>query len=155
MPISRVPLKTPFRETCMSSAADAANASWWERLRGRAKAPTSMSCCWYHRGDWSTVIDTVTRLISGAKVTGLSVDEELRYVVLDAARAEGVTGWTMAALYSLLGDPIVIGENDGEVWSVNGQHRTRAMRDVGVTEVLVADSPRVGTTIGLLHAGEH
>ena len=93
-------------------------------------------------------------LISAAKVTGLSVDEDLRYAVFGAARAEGVTGWAMEALHSLLADPIVIGENDGEVWFVNGQHRTRAMRDAGVTEVLVADSPRVGTTIRPQHTGE-
>ena len=139
----------------MSSDAGVASSSWWERLRDRATRAVGMSCCWYHRGDWSTVVDTAVRLISAAKVAGLGADEKLRYVVLDAARAQGVTGWTMQALYSLLVDPIVIGENDGEVWFVNGQHRARAMRDAGVTEVLVARSPRVGTAIGPRHNGEH
>lgn len=155
VPMRRMPLETPFRETCMSPDDGAVGTSRWELLLARAQRAAGLSCCWYHGGDWSAVIDTAARLISTAKVTGLGTDEKLRYVVLDAARAEGVSGWNLEALYSLLVDPIMIGENDGNVWFVNGQHRTRAMRDAGVTEVLVADSPRVGKTIMPLHICEH
>lgn len=76
--------------------------------------------------------------------------------MLGNARAEGITGWERQALNSLLVDPIVIGKNDDDpaVWFVNGKHRTRAMRDAGVTEVLVEAQPQVGTVIGPPRAGQ-
>ncbi|WP_146772038.1 hypothetical protein [Lentzea atacamensis] len=158
VPMHQIPLEKPFRQQCMTSAAPGRTPPrrprlpwpWRSSRENRATGVPSGSCCWYHRGDWSAVIETAIRLISEAKARGLGAADQLRDVVLEAAHVDGITGWDQQALHSLLVDPIVLGKNANEptVWFVNGQHRTRAMRDAGVTEVLVAARPQIGKIIG-------
>lgn len=59
--------------------------------------------------------------------------------MLAAAYAEDVSGWQLTALNTLLSDPISINKADDEhpASYVNGQHLTRAMRDAGLSAVLV------------------
>ncbi|MDT7784830.1 MAG: hypothetical protein QOF58_3249 [Pseudonocardiales bacterium] len=160
VPMHQMPQGNPFRAACMNAAAMAAAPPRRRpRWRGRGddtpdvpvtSVPVTGTCCWYHGGDWVAVTDTAARLICQVKARGLGADDELRFVVLEAGRAEGLTGWAQQALNSLLMDPIVVVHaGDGhEVGFVNGQHRVRAMREAGVTEVLVAARPLIGKVVG-------
>ncbi len=153
-----MPQEKPFRESCMATTPGIRSQRWFGKrtVRPQRSPNVRADCCWYHSGDWSAVINAAVRLIAHAKETGLGQDDELRHAVIDAARAAGVDGWKYEALYSLLIDPIVLVETDnGQITFVNGQHRTRAMRDAGVPAVLVMDRRPADTGSVRSDTGEH
>jgi hypothetical protein len=92
------------------------------------------------------VTDVAVRLIADAVADS---DDALRKEVLAAAEAEGISGWPLQALDSLLFDPVVISEADGRhpALFVNGQHRTRAVRDADLPAVLVGITEEVDPSL--------
>jgi hypothetical protein len=140
VPMDQMPRGRPSRQACMTGAPPPPSP-WWRRqiniIRGEQEAG-GRNCCWYHGGDWAAVTDTAVRLIAAVEATA-GTDNELRDKVLTAARAEGLSKWALIALNTLLIDPISINEATDEhpASFVNGQHRTRAMRDAGLSAVLV------------------
>lgn len=149
----QVPQETPFRESCRTGETpEPVSVPWGHPLldrRGPSRTGVvaeagGRDCCWYHGGDWDAVTRIAVRLITERESAGVGDDDELRAHVIDAARAEGVSTWALTALDSLLADPIAIHRADDERAAsfVNGQHRTRAMRDAGMRAVLVGvDEP--------------
>lgn len=142
IPVGRLPRGEPFRvKGCMPERSYIRWRYRWARIRPR---PTS-ECCWYHRGDWRRVNAVAIRLLTAATPrlpAIMTMDEldDLAAAVTDAADAEGIRGWERDALHSLFLDPIVLTSDDdedrGRPWYVNGQHRSRAMRDAGVARTL-------------------
>jgi hypothetical protein len=126
---------------------------WWHRLLnqlGVARRPAvdgdgGRDCCWYHGGDWGLVTGAAVRLIAQVEASGVNEDHELHVQVMAAARAEGLSAWSIEALYSLLTEPIAIHEASDidEAQITNGQHRTHAMRDASLAAVLVGVEEQV------------
>ena len=161
VPMDQMPQEKPFRESCMTGAAPQPTpepapqpapsmasepavrrqrlGQWLGRSRRPAPPATAgRDCCWYHGGDWAAVINTAVRLIAEVEADGVAEDAELVSRVMTAARAEGLSEWSLQALNSLIADPIMTQRAGGaHVGFTNGQHRTRAMRDAGVAAVLV------------------
>jgi hypothetical protein len=147
-PISRVlygtrwvvmlPRPTPFREPdCMPGAG-----SSLARRLGRQLVPrrAKRDCCWYHGGDWARVSRIAIRLVREASASDVPEDEIDTFVTA-RAQAEGVAGWELDALDSLV-DPTVgiFVEQDGaRLVYVNGQHRAQAMLDAGVRRTLTVE----------------
>lgn len=148
VPMSQMPIERPFRETCMKSAPGAVVGRWWRRLvdvlPSSKRRTGGRECCWYHGGDWAEVIDVAVRLVDENEASGID-DDGLRRQVLAAARGEGLSGWRLQALDSLIHDPISIhaATKERPAVFVNGQHRTRAMRDAAVSAVLVGFAEEV------------
>ena len=147
--MDQMPHERPFREACMSGTAPPP-APWWRRriniIRGRQETG-GRACCWYHGGDWAAVTATAARLIAAAVEADRGADEELRDKVLTAAQTKGLSKWGLIALNTLLSEPITIeAASDNHPASfVNGQHRTRAMRDAGLPCVLVGVIEEIDT----------
>ncbi len=102
------------------------------RHRGR-------DCCWYHRGNWHQVSATAVRLLVQAQQDGVDLDD-VGVHVHGQAMAEGLTGWDLEALSTLisLGDGIAVEQDDdGHDQYINGQHRAQAMLDAGVRTTVV------------------
>lgn len=53
---------------------------------------------------------------------------------------DGVPADVAAAARTLLGEPVELDREDGEVWYINGQHRTEAMRRQGAEHALLRDT---------------
>ncbi|MGK3208467.1 ParB/Srx family N-terminal domain-containing protein [Amycolatopsis sp. MEPSY49] len=133
MPMGQVPRELPWHEDCMRDAAGGETPT-----RERSDVAGVRNCCWYHGGDWHAVIRTAVRLIAQAKATGVEHNYQLCREVHDAARADGMGGWPLQALTSLVKNPILIREEADSRFVIDGgQHRIRAMRDAGVTEILI------------------
>ena len=84
------------------------------------------SCCWYHSVDWAVAVDLAEAAVRAdpSDLPALETRGDVR--ARDADGAE-----------TLLLIPVVIGTAAGEDdWYINGQHRTQAMRDQGVTRTL-------------------
>ncbi|TWP46036.1 hypothetical protein FKR81_37315 [Lentzea tibetensis] len=135
VPMGQVPREVPWHEDCMRDAAVGVTSPG-----ERSDVAGVRRCCWYHSGDWDAVTRTAVRLIAQVEATGVEENYQLCQQVLDAARADGMSGWPLQALRSLVKDPILI-RKDAKLRSVidGGQHRIRAMRDAGLTEVLVGN----------------
>lgn len=124
VPVLELPRPHPFRQpVCMPSGSGKIARSW-RRLRPR----TLRDCCWYHRGDWRTVIDHVASVL-GPEVSrdGAVVDDDLRHDLVAELEANLGSTWPGAAAASLLLFPLVVEEGQ---W-INGQHRGQAMIDAG------------------------
>ncbi|MEV6639645.1 ParB/Srx family N-terminal domain-containing protein [Amycolatopsis sp. NPDC051371] len=133
VPMGQVPREVPWHEDCMRDAVVG------ETFPGdRSNVAGVRGCCWYHGGDWDAVTKAAVRLIAQVNATGVEENYRLCQQVLDAARADGMSGWPLQALKSLVKVPILIRKNAKSQSVIdNGQHRLRAMRDAGLTEVLV------------------
>jgi hypothetical protein len=104
---------------------------------GRQLFPRRPSaCCWYHRGDWDQVSRTAIQLHREAQANNVP-DDEFAAFVRTRAEADGITGWDLAALDSLVGQYDGISLDDYGRGYVNGQHRVQAMVDAGVPRTLV------------------
>ena len=114
--------------------------SWFER-RYRRFAPQSKArgCCWYHGGDWHRASSTAIRLVRAAEAAG-HIDEDIAEHALNQADDEGISGWQLEALGSLVdpGTAIMLGDEPDEQWYIEGRHRATAMLDAGVRHTLVA-----------------
>lgn len=143
VPMEQMPLEQPFREPCMTDEpATDQRGSWrrrWHRATQRRAGARSetfawRTCCWYHGGDWALVQDVAARLIADAETAGLAEVSDVHEYVCSASEATRLTTWQQQALGSFFTEPIGIHANG----YVGGQHRTRAMRDAGLSAVLVA-----------------
>lgn len=101
--VAAFPQPEPFRVECTLAL------NRWQRL-ARQLVPRARvrACCWYHGGDWRRASAIAIRLVHRAKRAGVPF-ADIRQAVLDGARLEGVSVWELAALFSLLADPIVLG----------------------------------------------
>lgn len=101
--------------------------------RARARRG-SLTCCWYHGGDWHRVNVMARTVLARARTNGTDVGG-----MKEAARAyahqTGAGEWQAQALVSLF-DPGVAIQADDEDYT-NGNHRTRAMLDAGVPRTIV------------------
>lgn len=108
---------------------------------------TPSDCCWYHEGDWAKVSRTAIRLVREAVANDVPEDE-IYEVVQDRAETEGVNGWDLAALDSLVNPYAGIfvarrpfhaehGRTRTHSFYVNGRHRVQAMLGAGVRRTLV------------------
>jgi hypothetical protein len=112
-----------------------AGTPWWRRLtRQVVPRQRGRACCWYHGGDWRRASRIAIRLFAHAHRSQPNPAEACRDA-LQLARAEGIAGWTLQAVKSLLLDPI---QPEREIGYVNGRHRAQAMLDAGVRRTLVA-----------------
>lgn len=100
------------------------------RLRSLGRRPTAQGCCWYHTGDWHTVTELAIRLVGQAQAVGVTGEDVTDHAIA-AARAEGVTGWTLEALASLVSTAtgIMLGDDPDDQWIYEGRHRITALRE--------------------------
>ncbi|WP_143267831.1 ParB/Srx family N-terminal domain-containing protein [Amycolatopsis alba] len=133
IPMDQVPRELPWHEYCMRDVAGGKTST-----RERSDVAVMPDCCWYHSGDWGAVTMAAVRLIAQAEATGLEQNYQLCQEVLDLARADGMSGWALQALESLVKNPILIREYSNSRFVIDGgQHRIRAMRDANLTEILI------------------
>lgn len=95
--------------------------------------------CWYHGGDWCYVNTTAVRALRHAHAAG-AVGKDAGELAFDNAVAEGITGWELEALASLLVVERVQIELDADPadrWYDNGRHRVMAMFDAGVRQTIL------------------
>jgi hypothetical protein len=134
--VATLPRPRPFRQPdCMPAAGPRLLQRLTRQLLPRRD---DGDCCWYHGGDWAQVSRTAIRLVREAKASNVPEDEIAR-VVVARAESDGVSGWKLAALDSLV-DPTVgiFVDRDGtSSFYVNGQHRAQAMLDAGVRRTLI------------------
>lgn len=140
-PVASLPPDEPFRaDDCMPPV----RFRRWRHLLARLRpAPAPKTCCWYHGGEWRTANATALRLLATTPMISTDPDDR-QFELVEAAAAEGITGWQMHAVESLFLDPIRLlhDEDEGKTWYDNGQHRGRAMRDAGVARTITAvDEP--------------
>jgi hypothetical protein len=109
-----------------------ARATLW-RLRRRLGRS-----CWYHAGDWRPVNNLAIALLGDARAAGLSDQWNIAWFVLDQPAARSLTGWQHEAMRSLFIEPITPPDDNSE-WYVNGRHRSRALREARVKQVVVAE----------------
>ena len=97
------------------------------------------SCCWYHGGDWHRASAAAIRLVRTAEAAGC-IDDDIAEHALRQAAAEGISGWQLEAIDSLVstGTAIMLGDEPDEKWYIEGRHRAVAMFDAGVRHTLVA-----------------
>lgn len=115
-----------------------AGTPWWRRL-ARQVVPhrSARGCCWYHGGDWFVACATAIRLLRNVLVElGEDAEHDERLcAALQLARDENLDNWTLAAVESLLIDPIQPDRDGGGY--INGRHRSQAMLDAGVRRTVV------------------
>ncbi|MGP3920550.1 hypothetical protein [Nonomuraea sp. 10N515B] len=135
----RLPRPHPFRaKTCMPTGIS------WARRIARQLAPRHQArpCCWYHGGDWHRVSATAIRLVRQAQHAGVAA-HDIHDFVRDAAQAEGLSGWELDALHTLVcpGDGIQLTVPAGHrrTFYINGQHKSQALLDAGVRRTIVID----------------
>ncbi|ONH32840.1 hypothetical protein [Pseudofrankia asymbiotica] len=135
-PLATLPTpETLNRPACMTRRVP----PWRRTYRRLVPSRGGRGCCWYHGGDWHRVNATAIRLVAqahAAGATGLDVGDH----VVAAARAEGLSGWQLEALESLLViEPVRIelGGDPADRWYDNGRHRVTAMLDAGVRRTIV------------------
>jgi hypothetical protein len=129
MRVMDLPRPHPFRAPdCMPPAGPSPLGRWSRRLH----PIRHRSCCWYHAGDWREVDRTVKSVLGASRHLVLH-DAELDDLRNRFAMATPAGTWLHTAIYSLLGDPLVVGESS---W-VNGQHRGQAAIDSGARHILV------------------
>jgi hypothetical protein len=98
------------------------------------------NCCWHHGGDWHQASADAIRLVRAAEAAG-ATGEDIAEHVLDAAKAEGITGWNYEAIDSLVGTGygiMLCNDDPDDVWYVDGRHRVTAFLDAGVRHTIVA-----------------
>ena len=113
---------------------------WWRRLV-RQLIPNHRIeyCCWYHGGNWHKVSKTAIRLVRQCQRNAVPVDSIASHV-LTQAEIEGLTGWELDALDTIVSpaDGIQIeSDDDGHRFYINGQHRAHALLDAGVHRTIV------------------
>ncbi|WP_239341780.1 hypothetical protein [Frankia sp. CiP3] len=134
--VAGLPRPEPFREPACMPVGIPGWRRWIRQLFPRHRG---RGCCWYHRGDWHRVSATAVRLLVQAQQDGVDL-ENIGVHVRDQAMAEGLTGWYLEALSTLvsLGDGIAVEQDDdGHDQYLNGQHRAQAMLDAGVRTTVV------------------
>lgn len=109
--LALLPRPNPVREPdCMP-----VGIPWWRRL-ARQLVPNHRIeyCCWYHGGNWHTVSETAIRLVRQSQRNAVPADGMASHV-LAQAEAEGLTGWELDALDTIVSpaDGIQI-ERDGD-----------------------------------------
>jgi hypothetical protein len=135
----RLPRPHPFRaDPCMPAGIG------WARRLARQVVPRhrARECCWYHGGDWHRVCAIAIRLVRQAQRAGVAA-HDVRDFVHEAAQAEGLSGWELDALATLIcpGDGIQLDVPAGyrRTFYINGQHRSQALLDAGVRRTIVID----------------
>jgi hypothetical protein len=115
---------------------------WWRRLvRQLVPSRRIEYCCWYHGGNWHKVSETAIRLVRQSQRNAVPADDIASHV-LAQAETEGLTGWELDALDTIVSpaDGIQIepdGDGDGHRFYINGQHRAQALLDAGVRRTIV------------------
>ena len=138
VPVLRLPVPTEMdNPACMTRPRAA-------RLRryGRQLFPTHSvaECCWHHQGDWHVVAETAVRLVRRAQGEGYE-GARIGERAMDIADDEGIDGWYLDALMSLVEAGMAIQvhrDAAGERSYIDGRHRVTAMLDAGVRETVVA-----------------
>jgi hypothetical protein len=137
MELLELPRPHPFREPrCMPEGVP----TLLQRLVRQMVRWFRGRCCWYHGGDWDEVSNIAIRLVGEAQASGIE-DDAIETFVIVRAKADGVTGWELEALHSLVVPTIgIFVERDGsDLVYVNGQHPAQAMIDAGVRRTLTVE----------------
>ncbi len=135
-PVQQLPLTTPFRAACMVEPSRRSWPGQFQFLSRRRGAIGRRTCCFYHQIDWVQVNKVGIPVLKKAWGEGLR-GEELITEVEDRAAGLLSDQGSRDALGTLLHDPIHI-VRDGEGWAwINGQHRTQAMKDLGIPLTIV------------------
>ncbi len=133
--VSDLPPPCPFRVRCM-----AGKDTVWHRLLARARRWSRgrlTGCCWYHSQDWHSVSEYAIRLVDDARRDGLT-DRELADVLSDRTAALRVPKEHRQALHTLMSPIYAIDASLGPNGAyLNGNHRSRALRDAGVQHTVV------------------
>ncbi|MFZ0120738.1 MAG: carboxymuconolactone decarboxylase family protein [Pseudonocardiaceae bacterium] len=134
--VARLPRPDPVREPhCMP-----VGVPWWRRLvRQVLPSRRTEYCCWYQSGDWHKVSETAIRLVRQSQRNAVPTDGIASHV-LAQAETEGLTGWELDALDTIVSpaDGIQIEpDGDGHRFYINGQHRAQALLDAGVHRTIV------------------
>lgn len=123
------------RPACMNRRVP----TWRRTYRRLVPSCEGRSCSWYHGGDWHRVNANAIRLVAQAHAAGATGTDVGDHAV-DAAKAEGISGWQLEALESLLViEPVRIelGDYPADRWYDNGRHRVTAMLETGVRRTIV------------------
>jgi hypothetical protein len=113
--VGSMPSEHPFREDCMKA--------------GSRPVPPGSRCCWYHTVDWFLAIAYAAT--KADLVTQGGVD-----MIFELERPRDMRMDDFNGALSLFVHPIeTMNYDDG---FVDGQHRTRAMRDQGVVVMLTS-----------------
>lgn len=134
-----------FRAECMTGKArhpqrGGLRVRNWLRAVGWKRGGLPVCNCWYRSVDWKRASGAAIEAVRESFQPGREGD------TMDALRGRAravvlgcdLSGVDLEGALSLLGDPIVV---DGDLEGfVNGQHRSTAMKDQGVSEVLVESS---------------
>lgn len=127
--------EVPGKPDCMTRRIPA----WRRTYRQLIPRRGGRGCCWYHGGDWHHVNTTAVRLLGQAHAVG-ATGKDAGELALDNAATEGITGWELEALASLLVvEPVQIelGGDPADRWYDNGRHRVMAMLDAGVRQTIL------------------
>lgn len=147
VPVLRLPVPTEMDSpVCMTQGRA------WLRRYGRRLFPTHSvtKCCWHHQGDWHVVAQTAVRLVRRAQGEGHE-GEWIGERAMDLADDEGIDGWYLDALVSLVAAGMAIQihrASTGERWYIDGRHRAAAMLDAGVRETVVVRFDVLDPTTG-------
>jgi|GEM_PF-7072281 hypothetical protein len=139
--------EAPGRPACMTTPVP----TWHRIYRQRVPRRRPRGCCWYHGGDWHHVNATAIRLVHKAKTLG-ATGEDIGDHALNSAVADGITGWDLDAISSLLViEPIRIDSDDDPAsqWYDNGRHRIIAMLDAGVRHTILVRVELLDPATGL------
>lgn len=129
-------VRLPRPRTCRAPDCMPAAGIPWTRRVVRQLRPrfAARDCCWYHGGSWHVVTCAAIDLRRRAQCEGTTASELLDRTRELAHDAE-LPAWEHEALLSLLVDPIL----PGRTGFINGSHRSQAMLDQGVRQVLVVE----------------
>lgn len=146
VPVVRLPVPTE-----MDSPVCMTRSRAWLRRYGRQLFPTHTvtRCCWHHQGDWHVVAENAVRLVRRAQGEGYE-GERIGERAVDVAVDEGIAGWYLDALTSLVaaGMAIQVHCSTGEREYIDGRHRAAAMLDAGVRETVVVRFDVLDPTTG-------
>lgn len=100
-------------------------------LAGGPETQRPAGCCWYHMVDWRAAFEAAVRIVT------------------DAAAA---SDWRVPGVDVLLERPLsIVRSENGSEFIEDGQHRLTAMRQQGLTRVLVlmdeGHAPPTGSTV--------
>jgi hypothetical protein len=130
--VALFPRPDPFREDgCMPAGTPPVRRA----VRQLAHRRRGRSCCWYHAGNWHKVSRTAITLLRRADRAGIAHDDFDDYVDDQIPRLD-LTGWERQALRSLTTDPIRFQRDGLRRTYHNGQHRSQAMLDAGVSRTI-------------------
>jgi hypothetical protein len=134
LPTTHLPRPTTFRAPgCMPAAGPPRIRRTIRRLRPDHAA---RDCCWYHGGSWHTVTRTAVHFLTQARREGVPEDE-IGHRVCELARLADLSDWELKALTGLVLDSIWL-DFGGRRFG-NGSHRSHAMLDQGVRQVLIEE----------------